>query len=65
MMRSEYLVKVLAWLLSIIGSAGVIAGLLGFFGPVLVGFNPWILFIGGVLFLLSGYGLMNRDLDEI
>lgn len=59
------MIKVLAWLLSIVGAAGVIAGLLGFFGPVLVGFSPWILMTVGFLFLLSGYGLMNRDLDEI
>lgn len=65
MMGSEYVIKVVAWMLSIIGAAGVIAGLLGFFGPVLVGFSPWILTIVGFLFLLSGYGLMNRDLDEI
>jgi hypothetical protein len=65
MMGSEYMIKVLAWLLSIVGAAGVIAGLLGFFGPVIVGFSPWILTIVGFLFLLSGYGLMNRDLDEV
>lgn len=65
MMGSENMLKVVAWLLSIVGSAGVIAGLLGFFGPVVVGFSPWVLTIVGFLFLLSGYGLMNRDLDEI
>jgi len=65
MMGSEYVMKVGAWLLSIVGAAGVISGLLGFFGPVIVGFSPWILLIFGFLFLLSGYGLMNRDLDEI
>jgi hypothetical protein len=68
MMGSEYLVKVVAWLLSIIGAAGLIAGLLGFFGPVLpalVGLSPWLLTIVGFLFILSGYGLMNRDLDEV
>lgn len=65
MMESEYVIKVVAWLFSIIGAAGVIAGLLGFFGPALVGFSPWILTIGGFLFVLSGYGLMNKDLDEV
>ena len=59
------MVKVLAWLLSIVGAAGVITGLLGFFGPVVVGFSPWVLLSGGFLLLLSGYGLLNRDLDEI
>lgn len=64
-MGSEYFTKVVAWLLSLIGAAGIIAGLLGFFGPVVVGFSPWLLTIVGGLLLLSGYGLMNRDLDEI
>lgn len=65
-MHSEYVVKVVAWVLSIIGAAGVIYGLLGFFGPVLpVLVSPWILTIVGFLFLLSGYGLMTSDLDEI
>jgi hypothetical protein len=65
MMGSEYMVKVLAWLLSIVGAAGVIAGLLGFFGPVVISLSPWISLIVGFLLLLSGYGLMTRDLDEI
>lgn len=65
MMGSEYFIKVLAWLLSLIGAAGMIAGLLQFFGPVVAGFSSWPLLISGSLFLLSGYGLMNRDLDEI
>lgn len=64
-MGSEYFIKVLAWVLGVMGGAAVIAGLLGFFGPVVVGFSPWLLTIVGGLLVLSGYGLMNRDLDEI
>lgn len=62
---SEYAIKVVAWVLSIIGASAVIAGLLGFFGPVVVALSPWALTIVGFLFVLSGYGLMTKDLDEI
>lgn len=64
-MGTDYIVKALAWVLGIIGSFGVIAGLLGFFGPAVISFSPWVLTIVGFLLLLSGYGLMNRDLDEL
>ncbi|HEX8060895.1 MAG TPA: hypothetical protein VF473_08160 [Cyclobacteriaceae bacterium] len=65
MMGSEYLVKAVACLLILGGAAGFISGLLGFFGPVVVSINPWLLTSLGFLILLSGYGLMTRDLDEI
>jgi hypothetical protein len=65
MMVSEYLIKAIACLLIVIGGAGLIAGLLGFFGPIVVSISPWLLTILGFLFFLSGYGLMTRDLDEI
>jgi hypothetical protein len=61
MMGSDYLIRAIAWVLGLIGGAGVIAGLLGFFGPVVVHFNPWLLTIVGFLILLSGYGLMLED----
>lgn len=65
MMGSEYLIKAIAGLLILIGGACFISGLLGFFGPVVVSINPWFLTIAGFLVLLSGYGLMTRDLDEV
>jgi hypothetical protein len=65
MMGSEYLIKAIASLLILVGAAGFIAGLLGFFGPVVVSVNPWLLTSFGLVVLLSGYGLMTRDLDEI
>lgn len=58
------MIKAVAWLLSLIGAAGVIAGLLGFFGPVIISFNPWALTIVGFMVLLFGYGLMSADLDD-
>ena len=65
MMGSDYVIKAIAWILSLLGAAGVIAGLLGFFGPVVISFNPWLLTIIGFLILLSGYGLMTKDLDDL
>ena len=64
-MESEYLIKAIACILILIGGAGLIAGLLGFFGPVIVSISPWLLTIVGFLVLLSGYGFLTRDLDEI
>jgi hypothetical protein len=61
MMRSDYLLKAIAWTLGLIGAAGVIAGLLGFFGPVVISLNPWLLTILGFLILLSAFGIMMKD----
>lgn len=63
-MGSDYMVKAIAWLLSVVGVAGVIAGLLGFFGPVVISFNPWVLTIVGSLIFFLGYGLMTADLED-
>lgn len=65
MMGSDYLIKAIACLLIVVGAAGFIAGLLGFFGPAIVRMSPWLLTVLGLLISLSGYGLMTRDLDEI
>ncbi|MEI9919457.1 MAG: hypothetical protein WDO14_11715 [Bacteroidota bacterium] len=58
-MGSELLIKAIACLLIVFGASGIIAGLMGFFG------SPWLLTVFGSLFLLSGYGFITRDLDEI
>ena len=63
-MGSDYVLKAIAWMLAIVGGAGVIAGLLGFFGPVIIRFNPWILMIVGFMVFLFGYGLMTAELDD-
>jgi hypothetical protein len=65
MMGSEYVKRAVAWLMNLLGASGVIAGLLGFFGPVVVDFNPWLLTIMGCLVMLSGYGVLHTDLDEM
>ena len=56
MMGSGYMGKAIAWLLSLVGAAGVIAGLFGFFGVAIT--------IVSFLILLSGYGLMTADLED-
>lgn len=58
------MLKALALLLVFVGSAGVIAGLLGVFGPDVISISPWLLVILGAFFFLSGYGLLRKDLDE-
>jgi len=63
-MESGYVVKTIAWLLSLIGASGLIAGLLGFFGHAILGINPWLLFIGGFMIVLSGFGLMTVDIED-
>lgn len=63
-MESDYVIKVVAWLLSLAGGAGVVSGLLGFFGPNIFSFNPWVLTISGLLIFLFGYGMMSVDLDD-
>lgn len=64
-MTSEYVKMAIAWMLSLLGALGVIAGLLGFFGPVVINFSPWVLTTVGFVVLLFGYGIMNTDLDEM
>ena len=63
-MESEYVVKTIAWLLSLIGAAGLIAGVLGFFESAIIGINPWLLTIGGFMIFLSGFGLMTADIED-
>lgn len=63
-MESQYVVKTVAWLLCILGAAGVVAGLVGFFGPVIISLNPWLLTIGGFMIFLSGFGLMTADIED-
>jgi len=58
------MLKALGLLLVFIGSAGLIAGLLGMIGPDLISVSPWLLVITGSFFFLSGYGLFRKDLDE-
>lgn len=58
------MLKALALLMVFIGAAGFVTGLLGIFGPDVVSVSPWILTILGLLFFLSGYGLLRKDLDE-
>lgn len=63
-MESGYVVKTIAWLLSLVGAAGLISGVLSFFGSVIVGINPWLLTIGGFMIVLSGFGLMTADIED-
>lgn len=65
MFRSEFTVKIVAGLFGVIGSAGVISGIMGLMGSPLLGLSPWLLSFVGGLFLMSSYGLLTRHLDEV
>ena len=61
------MIKILAMILILIGAAGLVMGVLGLFGPNVVALSPWALAILGIIFFISGIGLLKRrrDTDEI
>lgn len=61
------MIKILALVLVVLGIAGLIVGVLGVFGPDVVAVSPWALAILGLIFFVSGIGLLKnkRDTDEI
>jgi hypothetical protein len=61
------MIKGLGFLLTIVGIAGLILGVMGIFGRNYSGFSPWALAILGALFFFGGLGLLKtraRDTDE-
>jgi hypothetical protein len=61
------MIKGLAFLLTLVGIAGLVLGILGIFGRNYAQFNPWALGILGLIFFTSGIGLLKsrpRDTDE-
>ena len=61
------MIKILALILVIIGIAGLVLGVLGVFGRDIVMLNSWALSILGLIFFVSGIGLLKRrrDTDEV
>ena len=60
--------KYLGVLLTIVGGAGLVVGVLGLFNEIgYLGINPWALTILGVFFFFSGITLLRsirrKDLD--
>lgn len=61
------MIKGLAMVLVLFGFIGLVLGVLGIFGRDLVALSPWALAILGIIFFVSGIGLLKqrRDTDEI
>ncbi len=54
------MIRTLGIILTIIGMAGLITGVLGIFGQNLVALSPWAMAILGLIFFSSGIGLLKR-----
>jgi hypothetical protein len=54
------MIRTLALLLTIVGIAGLVLGILGIFGKDLVALSPWALAILGLIFFSSGIGLLKQ-----
>ena len=61
------MIKIVAIVLLLAGVIGLVLGVPGIFGRDLVAMSPWALAILGIIFFLSGIGLLKqrRDTDEI
>lgn len=61
------MIKIIGLILTLVGFAGLILGVLGIFGRDLVALSPWALAILGIIFFGAGIGLLKRrrDTDEI
>ncbi len=49
--------------MTIAGSVALIMGVLGAFGSLETGINPWALVILGVVFFFAGVGMLNSKTD--
>lgn len=61
------MIKVLGFILTIGGAIMLVMGVLGVFGSLSVGLNPWALGILGIVFFFAGIGLLKyrKDTDTI
>lgn len=60
------MIKILGFVLTIIGGIGLVLGILGVFGSVDIGMSPWALIILGIVFFFAGIGLLKnrKDTDQ-
>ena len=61
------MIKILAMILTVVGIAGLIIGIIGLFGSNLVALSPWAATILGAVFFFAGISMLQtrRDTDEI
>ncbi len=60
------MIKILGFLLTIIGGIGLVVGVFAAFGSMDPGINPWALIILSVIFFFAGIGLLKhrKDTDQ-
>jgi len=60
------MIKILGFILTIAGGIALVMGVLGAFGSMNVGMNPWALIILGIVFFFAGIGLLKnrKDTDQ-
>ncbi|PZD77588.1 hypothetical protein [Mesonia sp. K7] len=61
------MIKILGIILTVVGMIGLVMGVFGIFGDMNIGVSPWAVAIVGVIFFLSGIGIIKnkKDTDEI
>lgn len=60
------MIKILGFILTIVGGIGLVMGVFGAFGSLDVGMSPWALIVLGIVFFLAGIGLLKnrKDTDQ-
>ncbi|MBG43217.1 MAG: hypothetical protein CL530_04545 [Aequorivita sp.] len=60
------MIKILGFILTIVGGIGLVMGILGVFGSVEIGISPWAIGILGIVFFFAGIGLLKnrKDTDQ-
>ena len=60
------MIKILGFILTIVGGISLVLGILGVFGSMDIGMSPWALIILGIVFFFAGIGLLKhrKDTDQ-
>ncbi|PZW38554.1 MULTISPECIES: hypothetical protein [Mesonia] len=61
------MIKILGIVLTVAGMICLVIGVFGIFGEMNIGLSPWAFAIIGLIFFLSGIGIVKRkkDTDEV
>lgn len=57
------MIKILGFILTICGGIALVMGVLGAFGSLNAGIDPWALIILGIVFFFAGIGVLKRRKD--
>lgn len=60
------MIKILGFILTLLGAVALVIGVLDAFGSMNVGMSPWALIIIGIVFFFAGIGLLKhrKDTDQ-